>query len=314
MADKPLVSYIIATYNRKESLKRTINSVLDQEYNNFEIIVVCNSNDSTPQLFNNREGEFSDVKSIRYFHSDERMGVIRARNFGYEQARGDILVTIDDDATFDSPDITSEIVQKFSSNTALGIIALKVVNTNNNVVEYPIKQSHLEEKVPLLKPQMKNEYNINGPELVPTFTGCGNAIDKRVFTAVGKYPPHFDYGSEELDLSLRAIDAGFEVKYFPSLVVNHYEDPSGRFTGRKILKENLKNRLAVSIRNHPLRYVILSALLWTGQSVIRSDGDLRVPIEAYGELFDEWRWLLESRDPISEETISTINAIGGRIY
>ncbi|MFC7254441.1 glycosyltransferase family 2 protein [Haloplanus litoreus] len=306
----PFVSYVIATYNRRQSLARVIESVLSQSYDNFEIVVVCNSTDSTPELF--EDGRFSEHESIRYHHVDERLGVIRARNLGYELADGEILVTVDDDAVFASPRTTANVVRLLEPDH-VGIVAMKVVNGPDDTVEFPLPGSDLQERVPLLRPPMR-EPPADGPTRVTTFTGCGNAIHREVFETIGRFPPTFDYGSEELDFSLRALDAGFDIVYSPDCRVIHYEDPAGRFTGDKILKENLTNRLSMSIRNHPARYVVLSFFLWTTQLLIRSGGDLSLLFDAYADLLSDLRWLLANRDPISDRTISRVNELGGRIY
>lgn len=90
VTQSPLVSYVIATYNRPGDLAETLESVLNQEYEPLEV-VVCNSTDETPSLF--EAGARFDRDRVRYFHYPERMGVPKARNVGYEHARGDILVT-----------------------------------------------------------------------------------------------------------------------------------------------------------------------------------------------------------------------------
>ena len=59
MNNNPLVSVIVTTYNRKELLKETIDSILNQTYKNFELIVIDQTQnpdnrliDFTSEIFN----------------------------------------------------------------------------------------------------------------------------------------------------------------------------------------------------------------------------------------------------------------------
>jgi teichuronic acid biosynthesis glycosyltransferase TuaG len=89
----PLVSVIVTTYNRRDLLTKTIDSILKQTYKNFELIVVDN---------------FSDYDFLSYLRSfnDERIrsfqnvndGIIAVnRNFGIKKAKGDYIAFCDDD-------------------------------------------------------------------------------------------------------------------------------------------------------------------------------------------------------------------------
>ena len=94
--DGPLVSCVLATYNRADDLKEAITSVLEQEYRPLEIVVISDSTDGTDELF--EEGGPFDIDRVHYHHFPGRMGVPRARNVGFERAAGEVLLTLDDDA------------------------------------------------------------------------------------------------------------------------------------------------------------------------------------------------------------------------
>ncbi|MAT39072.1 MAG: glycosyl transferase [Ectothiorhodospiraceae bacterium] len=88
------VSIILPTYNRAELVGRAIQSVLDQTYPHFELIVVDDgSTDSTPQIVRTISNQEARVK---YFER-EHAGQSAARNFGMEQATGDFITFIDSD-------------------------------------------------------------------------------------------------------------------------------------------------------------------------------------------------------------------------
>lgn len=87
------VSVIIPTYNRAASIAASIQSVLDQTWQNYEIIVVDDgSTDDTRQVVE----AFTDDR-IRYIYLEQNSGPSRARNEGIRQARYDFIAFLDSD-------------------------------------------------------------------------------------------------------------------------------------------------------------------------------------------------------------------------
>src|SRR5215471_7855638 len=89
----PKVSVIIPTHNRAEFLRSAITSVLNQTYQDFEIIVVDDaSTDKTPEVV----ASFHDGK-IKYIRHDANKGDAGSRNTGIRNSSGDFLAFLDDD-------------------------------------------------------------------------------------------------------------------------------------------------------------------------------------------------------------------------
>ncbi len=94
MPTLPTVSVIIPTYNRKDMLRETLNSLAQQTYpsNHFEVIVVDDgSTDGTVAV---AAETFPFI--LRYFWQSNQ-GDAAARNLGAQQSQADILVFLDDD-------------------------------------------------------------------------------------------------------------------------------------------------------------------------------------------------------------------------
>jgi glycosyltransferase involved in cell wall biosynthesis len=91
---RPTVSVIIPSYNRKWILREAIDSVLTQDFTDFELIVVDDgSTDGT-------HASISDYgAAIRYIHQENR-GVSAARNTGIRAARGELIALLDSDDTW----------------------------------------------------------------------------------------------------------------------------------------------------------------------------------------------------------------------
>jgi len=88
---EPLVSVILAVYNREASVARAIDSVLSQSYRHFELIVVDDGSTDDTRDVVERLG--STVTLIAQSHS----GVYTARNRGLQHARGELIAFIDSD-------------------------------------------------------------------------------------------------------------------------------------------------------------------------------------------------------------------------
>lgn len=89
----PLVSIIIPSYNSSKFLSETIDSVIAQSYGNWELIIVDDgSTDDTSHLV---KRYLNDVR-IKYLYQ-ENSGVSAARNYGYQNSKGDFVAFLDSD-------------------------------------------------------------------------------------------------------------------------------------------------------------------------------------------------------------------------
>jgi len=88
----PLFSVIITVYNKSDYIVDTINSVLNQRYSNFEIIVVDDgSDDNSLKLIN-------ALKDTRIkVHSKNNGGAASSRNYGMRLAKGTFIAFLDGD-------------------------------------------------------------------------------------------------------------------------------------------------------------------------------------------------------------------------
>lgn len=89
------ISVIMPIYNTDEFLEQSIQSVLDQSYQDLELILINdNSNDSSQKIIENFAMQ---DKRVNPHYFDNRKGVGKTRNFGVEKATGSYLYFIDSD-------------------------------------------------------------------------------------------------------------------------------------------------------------------------------------------------------------------------
>jgi GT2 family glycosyltransferase len=192
-----LISFIIATRDRKNDLKKCLQSIYDQNYKNIEIIVV--DNDSSDSSFNMVSCGFPEVKLINL---DRNIGCPGGRNIGFLNSSGDILFFLDDDSKI-SKNAALNVINLFSEDKKLSIISPKIIE--DGFARNP--------------PGINKKTNIN--RYIPFFSGI-SAIRRTVFENVGLFPIEFLYGVEENDLSIRLLNAGGRILYSPDVVVSHF--------------------------------------------------------------------------------------------
>jgi glycosyltransferase involved in cell wall biosynthesis len=92
----PKISVIIVTYNRPEMLKDAIQSVLNQTYQDFELLVVDNGVDIPAK---NIVESFNDER-IKYIANDKNTDCAGGKNVGIKNAKGEFISILDDDDTW----------------------------------------------------------------------------------------------------------------------------------------------------------------------------------------------------------------------
>ena len=126
-----LVSIVVPIYNMEDSIDNTIDSLLAQDYENYEVILVDDgSTDNSYQLCKKRELE---DKRIRTIHTCNQ-GSGPARNKGIEQARGKWIYFPDADDLLVSNAISIMVAGTNDGECDLVVFGFKNVDTKGNVV------------------------------------------------------------------------------------------------------------------------------------------------------------------------------------
>lgn len=124
-----MVSVIIPTYNRAGYLKEALISILNQTYNNLEIIVIDDdSNDNTSEIVLKLNSE-----KIFYFKQN-KIGIIgKLRNIGIQKSKYDIIAFCDDDDIWEPEKLEKQM--KYIDKYDLICSNAKVINSNGEQIE-----------------------------------------------------------------------------------------------------------------------------------------------------------------------------------
>ena len=106
----PLISVYMPTKNRSTLLKKAINSVLNQDYANVELIII--NDGSTDDTFSLLQDYQNRYENIHCFHNKTSTGVAQARNQALKHCSGEFVTGLDDDDSF-CPDRLSSLMSSY---------------------------------------------------------------------------------------------------------------------------------------------------------------------------------------------------------
>lgn len=238
------ISLVIITHNRATELESCLHSLQQQLRLPDEILVVDNgSHDNTGDLLATR---FPDVRVIT---APYNLGVAKGRNLGYQEATGDICVTIDDDAQLIEPDALQRVARYFETHDTLCCISFEVRDAGNNVVRKLIPR--------------RDRVRITEDSPGASFVGTGHAMHRRRFLELGGFWEALGlYFGEEPDLSYRILEAGYQILHTPHIGVRHFESAAARPAGRRIYF-GTRNTPWIAVKNLPWTSVAcLTILAW----------------------------------------------------
>jgi glycosyltransferase involved in cell wall biosynthesis len=119
----PYISICLPVYNMEKYLERAIFSIINQSFQNFEIIIVDdNSNDSTEDIIKNMMTKDNRIKLINH---DKNLGVFRSRADAVNNSKGNYIILIDPDDMLLNEDLFLELY-KYNLKYNLDIIEFSV--------------------------------------------------------------------------------------------------------------------------------------------------------------------------------------------
>lgn len=133
MNSNPLISLIIPCYNSEQTLRKCLNSAIQQSYNNLEIIVVDDgSTDGTSIIYQNFQSKDNRIKILKQHNS----GVSTARNKGLEAATGEYICFVDSDDWVEKNYCSELYTLLIKENADIAIIEALYEDENGNIIFY----------------------------------------------------------------------------------------------------------------------------------------------------------------------------------
>jgi glycosyltransferase involved in cell wall biosynthesis len=248
----PKISVIIPTCNRAHLIDGAIKSVLDQTFQDFELIVVDDgSKDNTEEIIKRFQQEDS---RIRYIRHDLNKGGNAARNTGLRNAKGEYVAFLDSDDSWLPTKLEKQLfVFEHSHDPKLGFVYC-------GASYFGDQGEHLKEQV--ARQEGAVFLKVLGANFVPG-GGSSNLIKKGVFEICGVFDEAEELrwgGSQEYEMWLR-IAQHYSFGYVDEILVRCWRH-TGSITGRSdtISKERsskyIFKKYEVFYAEHPEIYSI----------------------------------------------------------
>jgi len=217
-----LVSFIISTHNRRDVLLHTLDRLhaLDLDQSNCEIHIIDNaSTDGTAAAV-------AELGQVRLHRQTTNRGSC-SKNIALPHARGEFIVFLDDDS-YPQPGSIQRMIRHFHERPRLGAAGFTITlpDGSQECSAFP-----------------------------DVFIGCGVGFRREAILSVGGLPDDFFMQAEEYDLSLRLLDAGWEVSAFDDLHVTHLKTPMARSSARA-MRLDVRNNLLLISRYFPDRWAV----------------------------------------------------------
>lgn len=182
MTDRPLVSILMPAYNADKFIAEAIGSILDQDYPNWELLVLDDaSSDNTREIINTLQDD-----RIKVFDHEENLGYLLSCNYLFEQAQGDFITFLDADDVSPANRI-SNCLGVFQSDLELDFVTTDHVRTD-------------ESGNALLERQASVDYDryATDPNYYPTICCATIFLKTELLHKVGGYHPFFkEIGGED---------------------------------------------------------------------------------------------------------------------
>ncbi len=186
MKDNPKVSILTPCYNSRKFIRETIDSALNQTYQNIELLLV---DDGPPDPIKDIVDTYQSPK-IRYFHT-ENQGPATARNFAAKQATGDYVAFLNHDDVW-APSKLADQLEALAEHNAVWIASgMQKVNLDTNEVLWEDNGSDYYKNV---------FYDILEKKYLWSFSSV--MIEKQVFFDVGMFSGDIWF-MDDRDLYLR---------------------------------------------------------------------------------------------------------------
>lgn len=249
----PRVTVIVLNWNGAELLGDCLRSVKNQDFRDFEAIVVDNgSTDGSADLV---EREFPELGLVRL---PENTGFCHGNNVGMRAATGDLVVLLNNDAEL-APSFLTRLVDAADLEPDVGMFATRILmHDRRNVFDstgllvYPDgicrSRGWLEKDV--------GQYDVADEVLGPN--GCAAAYRRAMLDDVGLFDERYFAYLEDLDLAFRGQLRGWRCRYVPDAICYHKKSiTSGYHSAFKAFLVE-RNRIWNAVKLFPLRLLLLS--------------------------------------------------------
>jgi len=250
---KPLVSFVVLTWNTLDETLVCLESIRKQTYPNYEIIVIDNGSPA------DQKQVLRTIKDITFIDFPTNTGFTGGQIAGAKVAKGAYLALVNNDSVI-APDWCDLAVQAITSKPRIGVVGgraydwndslkLKAFDTTNSFYSYQVVNRSNGHTSTLRTGEIEMS--------VSSISGAAVLINTKAIEGVGYFDDRFFAYYEETDLFARMKRAGWQILYEPQLHVWHKIAQSTSGKPGFYLYHMHRNRFMFAVKNFDGRF------LWT---------------------------------------------------
>ncbi|TCO05388.1 glycosyltransferase family 2 protein [Natronoflexus pectinivorans] len=231
---KPLLSVVIVSYNSKPFIGLTLSSLLRKPHSECEVIVV--DNNSTDGTVDYISSFFPKIKLIRNQHNP---GFGVACNQGMAAAKGEFFLMLNPD-TVVPEDVVEKVLDFMKLHPNCGAMGVKMIDGNGRYLPeskrgLPTFSRSAYRMLGLAKwfPDSKRfagyylgHLPIDAVNKIEILSGAFMVLSREAIEKCGGFNERFFMYGEDIDLSWRIKEAGFDVYYNPDITIIHFKGES----------------------------------------------------------------------------------------
>jgi GT2 family glycosyltransferase len=250
---QPLFSVIIPNWNGKHLLKECLNSLAEQTFKNFEIILVDNGSDDGSVEFVRHICPIAVVLELR-----ENIGFAGGVNAGIKVAKGSYFVLLNNDTAVDTSWL-EHLASAIGENPNLYIFASKLLSYYNRNIIDSAGDAFVLSSGSYKIGEYKSTENFLERDFIFGACGGGGCYKRELFDKIGYFDEDFFAYFEDVDLSFRANWAGFRCLSVPDAIIYHKVAATSGTNSR--IKDRFdimrrRNYMFLIFKNYPVAFLL----------------------------------------------------------
>ncbi len=224
-----LASIIIPTKDHADDLRKALESIFEKTVNAKYEIVVLDNNSVEPETFE-YFAEIAKLPNVRVLDASYEFNWSMLNNHGIREARGDVIVCLNNDVEVISPDWLERLIED-ALRPEIGVVGGLLLYPDGTIQHAGVVigmggwADHVFKGMepvhfgsPFVSPMVKRN--------VSAVTGACMAFSRDLYERIGGFDEEFVVCGSDVEICLRALRHGYRNLYDPYVVLSHYESKS----------------------------------------------------------------------------------------
>jgi len=226
---------MITTKNRASDLRRTCRVLWQLNPSPVEVLITADGCiDDTVKVAR------AEVAGVRLFVNEVGQGSVASRDRMIREARGDLVLALDDDSYPEQLDCVSRIVPLFEQQPNLAVL------------HFPQRSDEY--------PETLAQTNFGSEHLTRSFANSGAVLRRSTYLQLPGFESRFFHMYEEPDYALQCVAAGYDVLFSPVITIRHHYSGEARDEMR-VHHRHARNELWSTVMRCPV-LCALGILAW----------------------------------------------------